>query len=60
MWEYKTVSVKRLTEITEFDEEGKNGWELVTVLPSYNNCGYKGIFKREMVSDTIERKQLND
>ena len=59
-WEYKTVSIKRLTDSSEMNEEGQNGWELINVLPSYNNCGYRGIFKREIIDDTQVKTMLND
>lgn len=50
-WNYKCVAIKRMTDINEFNKEGEDGWELVTIVPSYNNCGIKGVFKKEITDD---------
>lgn len=59
-WDYRTISIKRLTDIEDLNEEGKNGWELVNILPSYNNCGYRAIFKRECITESTSKTMLID
>lgn len=59
-WEYKSVTIKRLTDTSEMDEEGQDGWELICVLPSYNNCGYIGILKRKIIEEVTSKEMLND
>lgn len=45
-WEYKTMNLRTIFNASDFLEDGKNGWELVTVVPIYTG-GYKAVFKRE-------------
>lgn len=47
-WNYKTVTIKRINDICDFNKEGEDGWELISILPLDNGYGYKGIFKREV------------
>lgn len=54
-WEYKYISIKKLNETEGLNNEGEDGWELITILPS-DTYGYKCIFKREVNNET---KQIN-
>jgi hypothetical protein len=47
-WNYKTVTIKRINDICDFNKEGEDGWELISILPLDNGYGYKGVFKREV------------
>lgn len=50
-WEYKSVTIKKITDMVEFNEVGENGWELVSVIPTNVTGGFKGIFKREIIQE---------
>lgn len=47
-WEYKTVGIRKITDISEFNEVGNEGWELVNVVTAAAIGGFRGIFKREV------------
>lgn len=47
-WNYKTVTIKCINDVCDFNKEGNDGWELISILPLGNGYGYKGVFKREI------------
>lgn len=59
-WEYMSINVKRLNDMTEFNEVGEQGWELVNVVPAATIGNFKGIFKREYIEGVMGTEILND
>lgn len=48
-WEYKIINIKRLSDVSELNELGNDGWELVNVISGETFCGFRAIFKREII-----------
>lgn len=47
-WKYKTVGIKRLSDVSELNVLGQEGWELVNIISGGDAYGYRAIFKREI------------
>lgn len=47
-WEYKTINQKSRINLSQLNELGSEGWELVNTISVPNTGSYTLIFKREL------------